>query len=290
MSSLITAPKKRPDLPDHTQLPDKDDVPVMNSLEQPQSRLLTDALEPVLRRLHPDGNYFNGRDCGLYWRHTDPPLRGCKAPDWFYVPGVEPLPAGEYRRSYVLWQEGVVPQVVLEYASGDGSEEHDQTRIDGKFWVYEQGIGIPYYGIIVVATGQLEMYQLAGGRYELMTENEHGRYAIPPLGVELGVWHGTFEISESDWLRWWDEDGTLLPTGDERAEQFRAGAEQAEGRAERFRAETEQAEARAERSRAGAERSRVEAERARVEAERAEARSERLAAKLREMGVDPDTL
>ena len=153
MSSLITALKKRPDLPDHTQLPDKDGVPVMNFQEAPQSRLLMESLEPTLRHLHSTGHYLIGRDCGLYWRHTDPPLRGCKAPDWFYGPGVEPLPAGEYRRSYVLWQEGIVPQVVLEYASGDGSEERNQTRLEGKFWVYEQGIGIPYYGIFIFSTG-----------------------------------------------------------------------------------------------------------------------------------------
>lgn len=41
--------------PDHTQLPKSDGTFVKNFQEHPQSILLIDSLESVLKRLHPDG-------------------------------------------------------------------------------------------------------------------------------------------------------------------------------------------------------------------------------------------
>src|SRR3954469_5429637 len=92
-------------LPDHTQLPDEDGAIAQSFQEYPQSNLLTGSLLPRLRELHPDGRYCIGQDSGIYWRLTKQPLDGCKAPDWFYVPGVPSLLDGRFRRSYVLWQE-----------------------------------------------------------------------------------------------------------------------------------------------------------------------------------------
>src|SRR5688572_4917110 len=100
-------------LPDHTQLPDSDGAIVENFAEHPQSILLTTSILPLLRQRHPDGHFAIGQNSGIYFRPTDPPLQGCKAPDWFYVPDVPPSPEGQYRRSYVLWQELVPPLVLI---------------------------------------------------------------------------------------------------------------------------------------------------------------------------------
>ena len=75
-----------PPFPDHTQLPESNGSFVKNFQEHPQSLILTDSIGPVLQRLHPDGQYVIGQDCGIYWRQTDPPEKGAEAPDWFYVP------------------------------------------------------------------------------------------------------------------------------------------------------------------------------------------------------------
>ncbi len=114
-------------LPDHTELPESDGTFVLakraggkNFQEHPQSIVLTDSIRPVLRQLHPHGEYCIGQDCGIYWRITDPPEKGAEAPDWFYVPNVPPLLNGQVRRSYVLWQEYIAPLIVLEFVSGDG--------------------------------------------------------------------------------------------------------------------------------------------------------------------------
>lgn len=210
-------------LPDHTQLPDRDDNFVKNYQEPPQGDLLTDSIAPVLRRLHPDGNYCIGRDCGIYWRLPDPPEapeKGAETPDWFYIPDVPPTIDGQIRRSYVLWQEPTIPVIALEFVSGNGEEERDRTPIKGKFWVYERAIQIPFYGIYEVAKARVEVYQLANGRYQKMTPNHRGHYAIAPLQVELGIWQGEYQNQCWPWLRWWDADGKLLLTGQERADRL----------------------------------------------------------------------
>ena len=216
-----------PQFPDHTQLPESDGSFVKNFQEHPQSLILTDSIGSVLERIHPDGQYAIGQDCGIYWRETEPPEKGAEAPDWFYVPNVPPRLRGEIRRSYVLWREFIAPTIVLEFASGDGSEEHDQTPLSyseasgttrpGKFWVYEQIMRIPFYGIFFVNSGELEMYELVGGQYQRMKANSREHYPIPPMEVEVGVWEGAYQNQSQLWLRWWDMQGNLLLTGNERA-------------------------------------------------------------------------
>lgn len=119
--------KTKLSLPDHTQLPESDGTFVKNFQEHPQSLLLTSSITPVLKALHPDGRYAIGQDSGIYWRLTDPPQNGAESPDWFYVPNVSPLLDGEYRRSYVLWKEIVAPLIAIEFVSGNGAEERDAT-------------------------------------------------------------------------------------------------------------------------------------------------------------------
>ncbi len=215
-------------LPDHTQLPESDGTFVKNFQEHPQSILLTDSIQPLLQQLHPDDQYCIGQDCGIYWRITEPPEKGAEAPDWFYVPNVPPTLNGLVRRSYVMWQEIVAPLIVLEFVSGDRQEERDRTPYKGKFWVYEQAIRVPFYGIYEVSKASVEVYHLIDGHYSLLPVNSSGRYAIAPLGVELGIWQGRYQNLDLPWLRWWDAQGSLLLTGEERAEQERQRAYQAE--------------------------------------------------------------
>ena len=132
------------------------------------------------------------------------------------------------RRSYVMWQELVAPLIVLEFVSGNGAEERDKTPYRGKFWVYEKAIRVPFYGIYEVKKASIELYHLLEGKYEQVPENERGHYPIIPLGLELGIWQGTYQNVELPWLRWWTIEGELLLTGEEKAEQEKRRAEQAE--------------------------------------------------------------
>jgi Uma2 family endonuclease len=254
-------------LPDHTQLPDSDGSIVENFQEHPQAMLLTETLRPVFDSLHPDGRYAIGQNSGIYYKITDPPLKGCKAPDWFYVPGVPPLLDGRVRRSYVLWQELIDPLLIVEFVSGDGSEERDATPETGKFWVYEQMLRTEYYAIYEVSKASVEVYHLEDRHYQPLSPNARGRFPILPLGIELGIWQGEYQHQNLPWLRAWDRDGVLLPTGDDRARVQRDRADRAEQQAE-------------------VERQRAEEARQRAEDERK--RAEQLATRLRELGIDPD--
>lgn len=235
--------------PDHNQLPDEDGTFVKNFQEHPQSLILTDSIGPVLEKIHPDGQYIIGQDCGIYWRETEPPEKGAEAPDWFYVGNVPPTLNGEIRRSYVLRREYIPPLIALEFASGDGSEERDKTPLSrseegetikpGKFWVYERIIHIAYYGIYEIKTGKLEVYNWVNGSYRLIQPNERGHYLIEPLEIELGLWQGTYQNQTQLWLRWWDREGNLLLIGSESAEIER---ERAEIERERATIERERAE------------------------------------------------
>ena len=243
LAQNVLAPTELPpQFPDHTQLPESDGSFVKNFQEHPQSLILTDSIGATLERLHSDGQYAIGQDCGIYWRETEPPEKGAAAPDWFYVPNVPPRLRGEVRRSYVLWREFIAPTIVFEFASGDGSEEHDRTPLSyseesgtkrpGKFWVYEQIMRIPFYGIFFVNSGELEMYELMGGQYQRMTANSREHYPIPLMEVEIGVWEGAYQNQIQLWLRWWNMQGDLLLTGSERAV---AAEEKAARLAERLR-------------------------------------------------------
>lgn len=232
--------------PDHTQLPESDGTFVKNFQEHPQSILLTDSITPILERIHADGNYCIGQDSGIYWRLTEPLEKGAEAPDWFYVPNVPPTLDGQYRRSYVMWQEFVAPLIVLEFVSGNGAEERNRTpllRTDkqetkpGKFWVYENAIRPAFYGIYEVRKASVEVYSLIQNRYELVTANDRGHYPIPQLGVELGIWQGSYQNMELPWLRWWDSEGNLLLMGFERADREHERADRAEDQLEQLRAQ-----------------------------------------------------
>lgn len=240
--NVVNLPKIN--VPDHTQLPESDGTFVKNFQEHPQRIVLTSSIEPILQKLHPDGRYCIGQDSGIYWRMTEPPEKGAEAPDWFYVPNVPTLLDGEFRRSYVLWKEFVVPLIAIEFVSGSGKEERDTTSPNegekvGKFWVYEQAIGIPFYVIFEAHKALIEVYHLIDRKYVKMQPNDRGHYPITPMGVEIGL----KQEAGLYWLRWWDESGNLLLTGDERAAKAEAITNQASQRADQAELAKQQAEA-----------------------------------------------
>ncbi len=203
MTSATNPPTALTPFPDYTQLPESDGTFVFakraegkNWQEYPQSILLTDSIQPVLKKLNSQGEYCIGQDLGIYWCLTDPLEKGAEAPDWFYVPNVPPTLNGQTRRSYVLWQESIAPLIVLEFVSGDGSEERDKTPWKGKFWVYEQVIRPPFYGIYEASKASIEVYHLIEGQYQVLPANERGHYPIGPLEVELGIWLGVYQNVE----------------------------------------------------------------------------------------------
>jgi Uma2 family endonuclease len=262
MSSSIVQTATR--LPTHLDLPCTDDLPVDNSYQPCQWVILIDSVRPHLNRLHPDGQYLAAVDMGIYYRFMEPPLRGCRCPDFFYVPGVPPiLPDSPIRRSYVLWNEHVHPRLIIELVSDESrGTEHDQTPEEGKFWIYENWIQAEYYAIYEPDEARIELFHWVDGRYVQQKPTEDGLFAIPPMNLLLGTRYETHDFMSLNWLRWFDTNGEMLETNEERL------------------VEEHQLRNR-ERRRANREKQRAEKEKQ---------RADQLAAKLRELGIDPESV
>ena len=237
---------------------------------------------------YPASQVFSASDMNLYYdvRHA----QWYKRPDWFGVVGVPRLyDEVDMRLSYVVWQEGINPFIVVELLS-PGTEKEDLGEIDQeklppeseevvdngqalepqtkntpprKWDVYEQILRIPYYVVFSRYTNQLQAFKLDGAHYQEL-ELQESRLWIRELDLGLGLWQGEYQGIERLWLRWYDAQGNWILT---EAEQERQRAEQ-------------------ERQRVEQERQRAEQERQR--AEQAESKLESLMQRLRESGIDPE--
>ncbi|MEW6736313.1 MAG: Uma2 family endonuclease [Acidobacteriota bacterium] len=292
--------------------PPKDYLPTMYDLpsEDPKEPGLPDEfhlLQPQLLKetfqppTYSQEQCFVATDLNLYFdiRH---PL-WYKRPDWFAVVGIPRLYDGsDLRLSYVIWQEGVSPIIVVELLSpGTEKEDLGKTRRETgepptKWIVYEQILRIPYYIIFDRYTDQLRIFQLMGDSYGEITLKDN-LFWIAGLELHLGLWQGQYQGVERLWLRWADKDGNWLLTSTEqteqerlRAEQERLKAEQAQLREEAERLRAEQEHLRAEQVTQQLQQERLRTEQADQRADQERQRAERLAAKLRALGEDPDQL
>jgi Uma2 family endonuclease len=132
-----------------------------------------------------------------------------KAPNWIYVPSVQPLPEGEIRRSYTPHLEGDVPIIVMEFLSeAEGSEYSINPHFPyGKWYFYERILKVPLYAIFHPKTGKIDIYRIIGGKYEQLLPDENNRCWIDEISLFLGVWKGQKAEMTASWLRWWDESG-----------------------------------------------------------------------------------
>jgi Uma2 family endonuclease len=154
-----------------------------------------------------------------------------KRPDWFVSVGVSPLyKNGDLRLSYVIWQEGITPFIIVELLSpGTEKEDLGQTlrnveKPPTKWEVYEQILRIPYYAIFDRYTYTFRMFKLDGGRYaEIDLSSSNFRFWIPEIELGLGVWEGTYNNIQQPWLRWYDVSGNwvLTPMEQERRQKER---------------------------------------------------------------------
>lgn len=200
-------------LPADFQLPDD---PVEN-LHHP---LLASALREMLELAgFITGNMLMGSNFGICVTVNEKIV--IKAPDWFYVPSVLPVPAGVIRRSYTPHTEGELPAVVMEFLSDTEQGEYSSksTYPYGKWYFYERILQVPIYVIFDPNQGNLEVHSLSNGRYELQEPDVNQRYWLESMSLSLGVWHGTKSQMTGYWLRWWDASGQMLLWGDERVQQ-----------------------------------------------------------------------
>ncbi len=190
----------------------------------------------------------------LLWYPIEGNSKICQAPDVMVVFG---RPKGD-RGSYLQWEEeGIAPQVVFEVLS-PSNRLKEMTR---KLQFYDR-FGVEEYYLYDPDRNDLHGLERKEG--SLTTIEPIEGWVSPRLGVRFSLRESTLEITRPD------------------GERFLTQAELSQ-RLDQERVLTQQ-----ERDRAEQERARAEQERARAEQERA--RADRLAAHLRSLGVDPDSL
>ncbi len=192
-----------------------------------------------------------------------------KAPDWVLIPKVNTT--GHDRRSYTPNLDGDNPTIVMEFLSHTPGGEYslDSSYPYGKMYFYQNILQVPIYVIFNPNTGRLEVRELRSGIYELMQPDDRNLYFLSPLKLYLGVWIGNRKNITGFWLRFWDENGNLLPWRNEEIQQLNNQVNLAVQEAV-FQ--------------------RQEKEKERQEKELAIAKAEILAERLRSLGIDPDTI
>jgi Uma2 family endonuclease len=282
----IPAPPPRID-----QLVTSDGEPMESWRHVRQMLLLIDSLSHAWR---DRDDVFVGGNMFLYFSETQARNNDFRGPDFFAVTNT----VRRERLAWVVWEEdGRVPDLVIELLS-ESTEHVDR---GDKMRIYAS-LGVAEYFLFDPFTGVLEGYELeVRGEYRRKSCDEHGRFRSERVGFSLGTQLSTIDAVEADWLRWFDDEGRVLPRTAELAEAEHERAEAAAERAdaereradvavqhaqiERGRANVEQARAEAaarhaqiERGRANVEQARADAERERADAERE--RADRLAAEL----------
>ncbi len=234
-----------PPLPPRQVLPTMYDLPS----EVPGEPGLPDEfhlLQPELLRLtfrppaYAYDEVFTASDLNLYYDPRHP--QWYKRPDWFGVLGVPRLYEGtELRLSYVTWQEGTPPFVVVELLS-PGTEKEDLGRTlreasqpPNKWTVYEQVLRVPYYFVFNRYTNEFQAFGLMMTEYQPLEPEGKGVW-LKEAELGLGLWQGRYQGVERGWLRWYDQAGNwLLPPTEleqQRAEQEKQRAEQEKQRAD----------------------------------------------------------
>jgi Uma2 family endonuclease len=193
-------------LPTAQDLPDSDDTPVDNELQD----LIPTLLKAMLALIWSERmDWFFGVDMGIYYDPDKPAI----VPDGFLSVGVPRIIDSNLRLSYVLWAEQKVPILVLEVVSQTRRGEYTKKKD------FYAEMGVLYYVIynpLRKRNPRLEAYQLNNGQYELL---EGEPVWLAELGLGIGREQGIYQGINREWLYWYDNQGRRYLTPEERIKQ-----------------------------------------------------------------------
>jgi Uma2 family endonuclease len=249
--------------PSAEELPDSDDTPVDNELQD----LIPGLLKAMLALLWAERwDWFFGVDMGIFYEEDKPPI----VPDGFLSLGVQRFIDENLRLSYVLPLEEVVPIFVLEVVSKQYRGEYSTKKE-----TYEE-LGVLYYVVYNPTRRQkepLEVYFLVNGKYVLQPGIQ---VWLPEIGLGIGRCRGVYQGVPREWLYWYDEFGQRLLTPEELIQQEKQRL-----------LEEQQRRLQEQQLRQEAEQRSLQEQQRRQEAER---KAQILAQRLRELGIDPENL
>ena len=190
-------------LPSAYDLPDSDDTPVDNELQD----LIPNLLKAILALIWSERmDWFFGVDMGIYSDPDEPAI----VPDGFLSIGVPRIIDSNLRLSYVLWEEKKRPIMVLEVVSQTRRGEYTRKKED-----YAE-LGILYYVIynpLRKRKPPLEVYKLEQGEYKLL---EGEPVWLSEINLAIGREEGTYQGITREWLYWYDEQGKRYLTPEEK--------------------------------------------------------------------------
>ncbi len=246
-TATVTARRpQRSRLPTQDELPSEDNQNMETERHKKQMELLINSLQPWLDQ-HQLG-YVNG-NMFVYYSPKQVKHQDFKGPDVFVVLGV----SNRERKSWVVWDEGKGPEVVIELLS-DTTASYDKG--DKKRIYQTQLKATEYFWFDPFNHKDWAGFRLSGGVYQTLKPIK-GRLLSQSLGLALIKWPGIYKNVQATWLRWatWDGELLLLPE---------------EAEAQRAAAETQRADAEAQRAAVETQRADIEAQRAATEAQRAD--------------------
>ncbi len=229
-----------------------DGEPLESNRHRIAMNVLIDSAQAVLSFRE---DFFVGGNMFVYYSSVQAMNRDFRGPDFFVVLDID---ASRERKGWVVWEEeGRYPDMIIELASPSTA------RVDReeKKRLYERTFHTAEYFIFDPFDPQsLKGWHLDNKqRYQPLEANESGWLWCETLQIWLGTWSGRIRREPPQgtchWLRFYDSQGNLILLQEEIAAREQQRAEQEQQRAEQERQ-----------------------------------RAERLAARLRELGEDPDAI
>jgi len=195
-------------LPTQDELPSDDGMPMETERHRVQMELLIRALAPWAEAR---GDVVVGGNQFLYFSSARLKSADFRGPDVYVVTGV---PRGE-RKSWVVWEEGKGPDVVIELIS----ESTAAADKGSKKQIYQDQLRVPdYYWFDPFDPSDRAGFGLRGRAYVPLPRDADGNLPVPSLGLKLGLWEGAYLGIDTLWLRWRDDQGRLLLLPEEREE------------------------------------------------------------------------
>ena len=195
-----------------------------------QMDILIETLQPWLRA-RSDG--FVGGDMFVYYSLEQVKNKDFKGPDFYAAIGV---PKGE-RLSWVCWEEGKSPDVVIELLS-PSTAKYDKTK---KKDIYQDSMKVnEYYWYNPFDSNDFKGFQMQSSQYQELQPNAQGNLTSHALGLQLVRWEGVYYDIAATWLRWAYPDGTLIPSREELWMAAEANATQAQTEAAQAQRQVQQ--------------------------------------------------
>ena len=218
--------------PGQADLPCDDGEPMETHRHKLQMDLLIGGLTIWLTQ-RSDG--YVGGNMFIYYSMAQVRNRDFKGSDFFAVVGVPKVE----RKSWVIWEEGKAPDVVIELLS-DSTAAYDKTL---KKQIYQDQMRVSeYFWFDPFRPDDLAGFILEDGVYQPIAPTPQNTLVSPALELALVRWEGSYKSFPAVWLRWASLSGEVLPIAEEIADRERDRADLAQQQADLMQQRAEQAE------------------------------------------------